>query len=179
VNRMQRLYRYLLRLYPADYFNEYVDEMTVVFSEAHNAVRDSGFRARTLFLIREIRGLLSEVLRLRLCGYGQLGRYEMQTEFRFPRSTIALMLVILAAVGFAIEKGRSVQLQYGGRHILIPVLSLAWRFVLVFGLMCVFAAVGYAVLATLRRSGVHRLSNIKTWPITANKWHGRSSRLSL
>jgi hypothetical protein len=179
MNRMQTLYRYLLRLYPADYFNEYVDEMTVVFCEAHDAVRDCGFRARTLFLTREIRGLLSGVLRQRLSGYGLFGRYEVQTEFRFPRSTIALMLVILAAVGVAIEKGRNVQLQYGERNLLIPILSLAWQFVVAFTLMCVFAAVGYAVLVALRRSGVHRLSNIKTWPIAASKWPGRSSRLSL
>jgi hypothetical protein len=121
MNRMRALYRSLLRLYPADYFNDYAEEMTVVFCEAHNAVRHCNFLSRTFFVIREIQGVVSGALWEHVCGCSLFGRYEVQTEFRFPRSTIALMFVILAAVGFAIDKGRSVQLQYGGKNLIIPV----------------------------------------------------------
>jgi hypothetical protein len=80
----------------------------------------------------------------------------MQPQFRFPRSTVLLMLVIFAAVVLTIAEATSVA---GDR------VGLGWRtlvFLLVFMLlsMCTAAAVGWTILHTLRRSGVHRLQNV-------------------
>ncbi len=82
----------------------------------------------------------------------------MHPQFRFPRSTVALMLVILAGVVLAIGEASSV----AG-----DTLGLAWRSlvsVLVFMLliMCTAAAVVCGILHTLRRSGVRRLENINS-----------------
>jgi hypothetical protein len=89
--------------------------------------------------------------------------------FRFPRTAIALMvatfLAILAAIGLATEMARTVQAGFGG-----PNLPSTWwsalpiRFVLMFFFLWVVGAVGYGILFALRWSGVHRLSNVVTWP---------------
>lgn len=80
----------------------------------------------------------------------------MQAHFRFPRSTVFLMLVIFGGVVLAIAKAGSV----AG-----DTLGSAWRSlvsVLVFMLliMCTAAAVVWRILHTLRRSGVHLLANV-------------------
>jgi hypothetical protein len=80
----------------------------------------------------------------------------MQSQFRFPRSTVLLMLVILAGVVLAIAEASSV----AG-----DTLGSAWRSlvsVLVFMLliMCTATAFVCGILHSLRRSGVHRLENI-------------------
>ncbi len=90
-------------------------------------------------------------------------------SFRFPRSAIFLMvatfLAILAAIGLATEMARSVQAGYPG-----PNLSAMWWsklpgvFLMMFVVFWGVGAVGYAVLFGLRRTGVHRFSNIETWP---------------
>jgi hypothetical protein len=82
----------------------------------------------------------------------------MQPQFRFPRSTVFLMLVIFAGVLLTIAKAASVAGDKSG---------VAWQFwvpVLVFMLLttCTAAAVVWGILHVLRRSGVHRLENLQS-----------------
>ena len=91
--------------------------------------------------------------------------------FRFPRTAIALMvatlLAILGAIGLAAEISRTVQAGFGGSNLPSMWSSvLPFRFVLMFLFLWVVGAVGYGVLFALRWSGVHRLSNVVTWPQT-------------
>lgn len=81
----------------------------------------------------------------------------MQPEFRFPRSTVFLMLVIFAGVVLTIMKAASVA---GGLAVWPSLVS-----VLVFMLltMCTAAALVLGILHGLRRSGVHRLENVHSW----------------
>ena len=90
-------------------------------------------------------------------------------SFRFPRSAIFLMvatfLTILAAIGLATEMARTVQTEFAGSN--LP--SMWWSklpamFVMVWLLFWGLGAIGYAILFALRRTGVHRFSNIETWP---------------
>jgi hypothetical protein len=164
---MSALYRCLLRLYPADYFREYAAEMTSVFCSAQDAVRHGSFSARTRFYAREIWGVVRGSLRehFRSRAWNSSGRFEMRTEFRFPRSTILLMLLILVGVVLAIGKGMSVQLEYAADANALPPWSmLPGLYLMPFVLMCVFGVAGYAILVALRQSGSHRLSSVRTWP---------------
>jgi len=82
----------------------------------------------------------------------------MQRQFRFPRFTVLLMLVIFASVVLTIAKASSL----AG-----DTLGLAWRtlvVVLLFMLLstCTAAAVAWGILYTRRRSGVHRLQNVNS-----------------
>jgi hypothetical protein len=80
----------------------------------------------------------------------------MQPQFRFPRSTVFLMLVIFAGVVLTIRMASSVAGDIVGAvwPSLISVLGLM---VLT---MCAAAAIVCGILHTLRRSGVHRLENL-------------------
>ena len=87
----------------------------------------------------------------------------MSRDFRFPRWTILLMLAIMLGMFVAIEKAREIQIQiqYSASSDL-PVLPAV--FVTVFVLMFVIGAAAYLVMFALKRSGVHRLSNVDAWP---------------
>jgi hypothetical protein len=81
----------------------------------------------------------------------------MQRQFRFPRSTVLLMLVILAGVMLAIAEASSV----AG-----DTLGAGWRSLvslLVYMLlsMCTAAAVAWWILHALRRTGLHRLQDVR------------------
>ena len=88
----------------------------------------------------------------------------MRSEFRFPRSAIFLMLVILGGMILAIGRVRNIQLQHSTITNATPDWpALLGLFVLVFVLLCAAGAAGYAILFALRRAGVHRFSNVQTW----------------
>ena len=163
---MRALYMRLLRLYPYDYFREYGGEMGSVFCQAHQEARQRGYGMRAAFCFRELSGVLIGALRARF-GYHSwhsVGRFDMRSEFRFPRSAIFLMLVILGTIFFAIEKAKTVYMNQPVDSIAIPnFLGLFGIFVILFTPLCVVAAAGYAILFLLRRSGVHRFSNVQTW----------------
>ena len=164
---MEALYRRLLHLYPADYFREYGEEMTLVFCRAQEAARKKSLKARALFWSREICGALTGALRAQFSrhDWNLLRRFDMRPEFRFPRSTILLMLVILGGIVVALDKARSIQLQYSPDLKMQTVWSaLPGLFVSILVLMCIAGAVGYAILFALGRAGVHRFSNVQTWP---------------
>jgi hypothetical protein len=71
------------------------------------------------------------------------------------------MLSTMCGIFVAIEKARGVQVQYSASSDL-PVLTAV--FVTVFALMFVVAAMAYLVMFALKRSGVHRLSDVHAGP---------------
>ena len=88
----------------------------------------------------------------------------MHSEFRFPKSTAALMIVIFAAVVMAIEKAIAIASSQWPRTNtpLGPIHSAGFTFLPVMAVIFATAAfvgtAGWLVLFALRRSGVHRLS---------------------
>jgi hypothetical protein len=159
---MLALYRCLLRLYPAGYFREYGGEMAAVFRQAQEAARHLSVRARALFCLREISGVLAGALHehFRYVHGNPLRRLDMRS-FRFPRSAIVLMSVILGMVVVTIEKAQNI-------HSSTPVGFAIWHRVpraIAFGILPFFilAAIAYAILFALRQTGVQRLSNVQTW----------------
>jgi len=88
----------------------------------------------------------------------------MTRSFRFPRSTIFLMVVIFAGVIIAIDRARDIQLGQAAGTVDIADWLIFQVFVLALALMGVAGAIGFAILLALRRDGVHRLSKAQTWP---------------
>jgi hypothetical protein len=169
---MLRVYRSLLYLYPADYRREFGDEMQCVFQQAEADRAQLSPLSRTALHVREVSGLLSGAVQghLRsLFGFYELlpfRRFNMQPQFRFPRSTVVLMGVILAGVVLAIEKARIVVqmkggLPRGGAAVWDPML---WSLLSALAAVCVAVAAVWGVLFALRRSGMHRLDSIQPWP---------------
>ena len=156
---MQTLFRCLLSLYPAAFCQEFGDEMMWVFSQTLSDARQQAFRSRALFFSREIVGLLAGAMHQRLGGWNFTRRLDMRS-FRFPRSFILLMLVILFTVFIAIDTARQAlsPAPHGGASWL-P-LGMIGLFLFV---MLVMGLIGYAVLLFIKRSGVERLSNIRPW----------------
>jgi hypothetical protein len=83
----------------------------------------------------------------------------MQTQFRFPRSTVVLMLAITAGVMLTIAKASSV----AGNTLGSAWSALLSLLVLMLVGMSAAAALVWGILHTLRRSGVHRLDNVQSW----------------
>jgi hypothetical protein len=162
---MLRVYRSLLYLYPAGYRREFGEEMAFVFHEARKSV-STKLSGRASFSIREIAGLLSGAAREQFhsfTGSHDWSSARRLTMRRFPRSTISLMIVILAGVVLAIESAKTVQVKYDASA--ISVWDTLPGFVAI-GLTLVgcAAVAGWAILFALRRSGMHRLGNVQTWP---------------
>lgn len=163
---MLALYRCFLYMYPAAYRQEFGDEMTAVFAEARQSTSQNS-ATRLQFYVREVSGLLCGAMREHLCGFlgpaSSFRRFEMRPEFRFPRSTVLLMLILFAGVVLTIVKATSVELAYG-----IP-LGTVWPSLLsvlvaMVVTMSAAAAIGWGILHSLRRSGVRRLAAMQTWP---------------
>ncbi|SRR6266545_1915354 len=169
---MFSLYRSLLYLYPPAHRHEYGEEMITVFREALTETTRRGMLARGLFWVREVQGLLTGAVREHLRGI--TGSYypsstlsrrlSMHTEFRFPKATVTLMTIILAAVVMAIEKATAIQnsIPPSSPHV-GPIQPAHFTFlptllvILSFG--CLSGLLGWAVLFALHRSGAHRLAD--------------------
>ena len=89
----------------------------------------------------------------------------MRNGFRFPKSTAALMTVILLGVILAIRKGEAIA--YSPPHVdpqPPPIHSMPSDLLsgIPFFFMFFYAAglIGWAILFALRRSGVHRLAEM-------------------
>ena len=152
------VYCWLLCLYPGSYRHEFGEEMTSVFREARCALPPAP-AAKISFYGREFSGLLSGALRAHFdCLFGPavpLRRFDMQPQFRFPRSTVFLMLVIFAGTVLTISKAASVA---GGLAVWPSLVSVLGFMLLT---MCAAAVVVWSILHTLRRSGAHRLENVQ------------------
>ena len=168
---MVRLYRGFLYLYPAACRFEFGDEMTCVFASAQSDVREHGrVLDRALFYAREFRGLVAGAFTAHVCnlfGFDHwlpFRRFDMRPGFKFPRSTVFLMCLILAGVVLAIEKAKDITVQYGPPHVVavgVPLPSFL-LFALVAPALVVMA--GWGILFFLHRTGVQRLDEVQTWP---------------
>lgn len=160
---MLRLYRSLLWLYPAAYRNEFGPEMTSVFVQAKQEIREWSFIRRGFFYAREAGGLISGAVRSHL-GYVfgndwlPFRRFKMHRQFRFPRSTVFLMCVILAGVAFAIDKAQQIQANLTGAELRT---ETAAPLILTFIIVDLAAAVAWGILFALRRTGMHRLDKVQ------------------
>lgn len=159
------VYRWLLCLYPASCRHEFGEEMTSVFHEARNALPPA-LPAKMGFYQREFCGLLSGALRARFeCLFGPaipFRRLDMRPQFRFPRSTVFLMCVILAGVLLAIEKAETIQVKYGPQDVMAVWNSLPWFLFAFPALACASVAAVWGLLFALRRTGMHRLDGMRT-----------------
>jgi hypothetical protein len=157
-------YCWLLCLYPVSYREEFGEEMKSVFRDARNEVPPT-LIAKISFYAREFSGLLSGALRAhfdRLFGPAlSFRRFYMQPQFRFPRSTVFLMLVIFAGTILTIAEASKIAGDTRGWSGVWPSLGSVLVFMLV--TMCAAAAIVWGILHTLRRSGVHRLENVQSW----------------
>jgi hypothetical protein len=134
--------------------------MTIVFCDARNALPPELF-AKVSFYCREFLGVLSSALDAhfeRLFGAAiPFPRFDMKPQFRFPRSTVFLMLVIFAGVVLTIKLACSVAgdtMGFGLRTLLACLLFMILS-------MCAAAAVVWRILHAWRRTGVHRLQNLQ------------------
>lgn len=174
---MLALYRSLLRLYPAGYRCEFGEEMMEVLTEVQAEIRKRSTLAHLLCEVREAGGLLYGAFREHLrsiAGSYDSGmfssiflsrRFTMRSEFRFPKATVALMMVILAAVIFKIEKAKAISASIPHANppvgpiqptqiAIVPSLLVALISALLVGM------IGWAILFALRRSGVQQLSEM-------------------
>ena len=172
---MLTVYRQLLRLYPAEHRAAFGEEMLAVLAEERAENAKGKLIARIRVLLRESTGLVAGAFRERFRNVFAIedelsfagGRFVMQNGFRFPKSTIVFMALILAGVLIAIKKGEdiatSVPHNIGPSA---PVHIQPVHSILLGGLPLFFAffyaagLIGWAILFALRRSGVHRLAGI-------------------
>lgn len=89
----------------------------------------------------------------------------MRNGFRFPKSTVVFMMLILGGVLMAIKKGGDIarslpdvnpqiapiQASHGP---LVPPVVLLWMF------FCALGLVGWGIMFALKRSGMHRMAEI-------------------
>ena len=167
---MLSLYRCLLYLYPAAYRYEYGDEMVNVFSEIHSEIWCKGLLPRARFFLREFAGLLYGALQEHSRAITGSNfpprRSTMRSEFRFPKATPILMTIILAGVILTIEKATAIEesLPHAYPQQLPPIQPEHFTFfpamAVIFLSAYAAAVIGWIVLYGLRRSGVHRLSEM-------------------
>lgn len=172
---MIAFYRKLLCLYPAEYRKLFGEEMlAVLFQEREeNAKRRLTNRAR--LVLREtaglLRGALREHFRMITEIHEQLsfvtGRFAMRNGFRFPKSTIFFMTLILGGVLTAIKKGEDIATSVPQDVGPIAPVHIQSVHSILLGAMPFFFAffyaaglIGWAILFALRRSGVHRLDSM-------------------
>lgn len=173
---MLPFYRALLRLYPAGYRCEFADEMMDVLSEVQGEIRKKNAMTRIFFAMREAGGLLSGAVQEHLQGI--TGSYDngifsarrstMKSEFRFPKATVGLMVVILAVVMFAIEKAKAISASFPHANPPVglihsaPAAIVQTLTLLVAIIWAITAgAIGWGILYALRRTGVQQLSEMK------------------
>jgi hypothetical protein len=163
---MFSFYRWLLYLYPSLYRREYADEMVTVFRDAQAEVSAGSFGERISFRAREswgsLAGALQEHIRIISGSYQLISftRFDMRSEFRFPRSTVFLMPIIFVGVILAMEKANTIQVKYAaGAGSIWP--SLPWFLGLALLFTCTTVMVIWGILFALGRTGVHRLANIQ------------------
>ena len=96
-----------------------------------------------------------------------------RSRFRFPVAGISFMVLSLGVVLVAIRNARVLAQSFAGTTYMFQghtyayhpdQLSFVQTFGFVFGLTLVSAVVGWVVLHSLHRSGVHRLEDAETWP---------------
>src|SRR5580765_3329347 len=174
---MLTVYRKLLRLYPAEYRELFGDEMIAVLREETDDHANKKWFTRARSCTREIAGLvngaLREHFRVLVAIQDELsfatGRFDMRNGFRFPKTTIVFMTLILGGVLTAIKKGEDIATSVPQDIGPIAPLHIQPVHSILLGGMPLFFAffyaaglIGWAILFALRRSGVHRLAGMST-----------------
>src|ERR1700757_1190739 len=171
---MLTVYRNLLRLYPAEHRKFFGEEMLAVLCKESDENADKRLFTRSRFFIREIVGLLRGALREHsrmLTGIQEelsfgTGRFAMRNGFRFPKTTIVFMALILGCVVTAIKRGEDIAASVPNVNPPLPIHIQPVHSILLGGLPLFFAffyaagLIGWGILFALRRSGVHRLDNM-------------------
>ncbi|SRR6266478_9767445 len=178
---MLAFYRSLLHLYPAAYRCEYGDEMMEVLSEVQAVTRNRSALSRILSGGHEAGGLLYGALREHFRSItgpydGRMlssmfssmflsRRFTMRSEFRFPKATVALMTIILAAVIFTIEKAKAISASVPHANLPVGPIQPAQITIVPTLLVVLISAIvagvfGWGILFALRRSGVHHLAEM-------------------
>ena len=83
--------------------------------------------------------------------------------FRFPRSAIFLMLLILFSVLYAIEETKNVSQAAGDSHFETDWPGLFALIVAAVAIISSIALLGYIVLCALHQSGAQRFPNLRPW----------------
>lgn len=86
----------------------------------------------------------------------------MRPEFRFPRSTIFLMWVILAGLLLAIAEAKKIAMQYGPADSRSVWTMLPGFIIAAAVLLGAAGATVWGILFALKRTGVQRLENLDT-----------------
>lgn len=171
---MLAVYRKLLRLYPAEHRELFGEEMLAVLREESNDPANKRFLARGRFFAREITGLVNGALHEHFRAWIAIqdglslatGRFAMRNGFRFPKTTIVFMTLILACVVMAIKKGGDIAASVPNVDPPLPIHIQPVHSILLGGLPLFFAffyaagLIGWAIMFALRRSGTHRLDNM-------------------
>jgi hypothetical protein len=178
---MLALYRTLLYLYPAAYRCEFGEEMMDVLSEVQAETRNRSMVSRFVSGAREAGGLLFGALQEHVWnimgsqGRRRLspmfsssflpGRFAMKSEFRFPKATVTLMVIILAAVIFTIEKAKAISASVPPTsspvgHIQPAQITMIPTLLVTMVTAIVIAVIGWGILFALRRSGIQQLSEM-------------------
>jgi hypothetical protein len=163
------LYVSLLRLYPGPYRRQFAEEMIAVFRGVEADARNKGKVGTARLYFRELNGLFrGAIAEHTRCIFGRnvpcqlpQRRFTVHSGFRFPKSTAFLMAAILAGVVLAIQKADAIRASVTIRPTQLtslPTMALMFLGVYVAG------ALGWVVLFALRRSGVHRLSDMPAAP---------------
>jgi hypothetical protein len=102
---MIRLYRWLLFLYPANYWATFGTEMTKVFAEAHAAAQKRAAWDRAAFCLRELTGLV------RAASHAQIRIHrrwaDRMRRLANGRAIVTPLIFVFVAVVAAIEILRS------------------------------------------------------------------------
>jgi hypothetical protein len=172
---MQALYESLLRLFPRSYRQQFAEEMIAVFREVDADARKMGNIVTAKFYLREITGLFRGAVAehaQRILGSPapfplSSRRFTMRSGFRFPKTTALLMTVILAGIILAIQKAEEISAALPrdiapAGPMWAPHVGILTTIVLTFLMVYVAGALGWIILFALRRSGVHRLSDMPT-----------------
>ncbi len=162
---MLRFMVLLLRLYPRQWQGKFSTEMSDVLRQVCDDARSQGVLSQCRLWIKESAGLLRGAVQERF--WSPLGdrwfpvanwRLAMRSEFRYPRATAPIMTLIFVAIMLVIYKAGTVQPQaeYSTGYVLIFAVALL--------VVAAVGGLGWLVLHWLRRSGVHRLAEVQTWP---------------
>jgi hypothetical protein len=170
---MLTVYRQLLRLYPAAHRQQFGEEMLAVFVDVRADMARKTFFAQTIFVMREILGLVGGACGEHLRGLvGPDSRFPLPTRsfmmrngFRFPKTTAVLMTLILGGVVLAIKRGEEIAMSLP--HVnpsIVPIQPAHSTMLTGLAFFSIFfysaGLVGWAILFALRRSGVHRLAQM-------------------
>src|SRR5215472_4888432 len=153
-------YRKLLCLYPAEYRKRFSEEMLAVLFQEREENGKRRLKNRARVVVREtaglLRGALNEHFRMITEIHEQLsfvtGRFAMRNGFRFPKSTIVFMALILGGVLLAIKKGLDIATSVPNVNPPLPVHIQPVHSILLGGMPLFFAffyaagLVGWAIL---------------------------------